>query len=208
MSEHSQTHHNQPHAQKNKDVYGGNFPKARSLALKRSGGKCQFCGLRRAKDAHHWAWPDYPSGDKVQHNDLTALCKPCHRLATIIRSWATTQGNADFNALAGELENAGSFYEEREALSAWLFPEKKESPESSIQDNNEPAPNTQVERYVVIAEDYAPRKQPVSRTKSRPTQPDTPENTPKSTTWIWLLLFSIIIAILATLIYLNPPWPN
>ena len=213
MSEHSHTHQNQPRTPKDKNVYGGNYPKAKIVAMKRSSGTCQFCGLRRAKDAHHWAWPDYPSGDKVDQSDLTALCKPCHRLVTIIRNWAEKQGNADFNALAGELENANSFYEERKALSAWLFPEIEESPEdksskSSIQNSNDSPRNTQVERYVLIAEDYAPPKTACSPNKTQAPQPNTPENTTKSTTWIWVFLLIITITIFLTRMYLDLPWPT
>ena len=29
------------------DAYSGNFPKAKRLAIARSQGKCQFCGLRK-----------------------------------------------------------------------------------------------------------------------------------------------------------------
>lgn len=56
-----------------KDVYGPNFQKAKRLAIRRSGGKCQFCGLRKAEEGHHWAWPDYPSDENVQGHDITAL---------------------------------------------------------------------------------------------------------------------------------------
>jgi len=111
-------------ARDEKDIYGGNYPKSRALAIKRSGGKCQFCGMRRARDGHHWAYPksNYPSGEKVQAHDLTALCKPCHVFVTILRTWVDEE-NADFNSLAGDLEDANNFYEKRRAFSFWFFPE-------------------------------------------------------------------------------------
>lgn len=108
------------------DAYGPNFRKARNLAILRSDKKCQFCGLRRAKEGHHWSWPIYPSDEEVQAHHITALCKPCHELATILRSWAG-KGHADLNTLAGALENATNFYGKRKILSCWLFPEGEES---------------------------------------------------------------------------------
>ena len=113
------------------DVYGGNYPKARRQALARSRGKCQFCGIREARDAHHWAFPrsNYPSGEKVQGHDLTALCKPCHELVGLIRDWVGEK-NANFDQLAGELENASSFYRKRQAFSRWFFPDERDIPTS------------------------------------------------------------------------------
>ncbi len=51
-------------ARDKKEVYGPNFNKAKKLAIKRSSGKCQFCGLREAREGHHWAW-DYPLDEEV-----------------------------------------------------------------------------------------------------------------------------------------------
>lgn len=106
------------------DVYGGNYPKAKRLALARSGGKCQLCGLRRAVEAHHWAWPDYPSGEEVQGHDLTALCKVCHELATLLRDWVGSK-DADFDEITKEIEASSNFHQKRQAFSYWLFPEDK-----------------------------------------------------------------------------------
>ena len=108
-----------------KDVYGGNYQKAKRLAIARSGGKCQFCGLREASDGHHWAWPDYPSGEEVQEHDITALCRTCHELATLLRDWVERK-HADFDQIAYEFIMANNFYEKREAFSYWLFPEEDE----------------------------------------------------------------------------------
>ena len=108
-----------------KDVYGGNYPKAKRLAIARSGGKCQFCGLRKASEGHHWAWPDYPTGEEVQGHDITALCKTCHELATMLRDWVERK-NADFDEIGKDIRASNSFYEKREAFSYWLFPEEDE----------------------------------------------------------------------------------
>lgn len=37
------------------DVYSGNYPRAKKQAIARSSGKCQFCGIRQAREGHHWA---------------------------------------------------------------------------------------------------------------------------------------------------------
>lgn len=107
------------------DVYGGNYPKARRLALARSSGKCQFCGLRKAVEAHHWAFPVYPSGEKVQGHDLTALCKTCHELATVMRDWVARK-DASVADLAYDLDKCNTFIAKREVFSYWLYPEEDE----------------------------------------------------------------------------------
>lgn len=105
------------------DVYGKGFQKAKRQAIARSGAKCQFCGLRRAEEGHHWAWPDYPSDEEVQGHDITALCKTCHELATVLRDWVKRK-HADFDQIEKEIRTSNSFYEKREAFSYWLFPEE------------------------------------------------------------------------------------
>ena len=110
---------------KKKDVYGPNFQKAKRHSIARSSGKCQLCGLRKAEEGHHWAWPDYPSDEDVQPHDITALCKPCHEFATLLRDWTQRKG-ANFDVLALDLNNARSFFEKREIFSYWLFPEDQE----------------------------------------------------------------------------------
>ena len=107
------------------DVYDGNYPKAKRHAFARSSGKCQFCGLRKACEGHHWAWPDYPSGEEVQGHDITALCKTCHELATTFRDWVGRK-HADLDQLDKEIAESSNFYEKREAFSYWLFPEEEE----------------------------------------------------------------------------------
>ena len=104
------------------DVYGGNYPKARGLAFARSSGKCQFCGLRDAEEAHHWAYYNYPSGTDIQGHDLTALCKTCHELATTMRNWMAQDG-ADIDFLRREIEQCKNRTEKREAISYWFYPE-------------------------------------------------------------------------------------
>lgn len=107
------------------DVYGNNFQRAKKLAMARSGGKCQFCGLRKASDGHHWAWDNYPSDEEVQGHDITALCKTCHELATMLRDWVGRK-HADLDQLEKEIADSNNFYEKREAFSYWLFPEEEE----------------------------------------------------------------------------------
>ena len=65
-------------------VYGSGYRRARRELLERVGHICQFCGLRPAEQAHHYGLR-YPSDDEVTADDLTALCRPCHWLATLIR---------------------------------------------------------------------------------------------------------------------------
>lgn len=65
-------------------VYGPGYQRAREGAFERSRGLCQLCGKRRAQEAHHWALR-YPADDEVTADDLTALCRPCHWLATLRR---------------------------------------------------------------------------------------------------------------------------
>ena len=93
--------------------------------MARSSGKCQLCGLRKAEEGHHWAWPDYPSDEDVQPHDITAFCKPCHEFATLLRDWTQRKG-ASFDVLALDLNRATSFYEKREIFFYWLFPEDQE----------------------------------------------------------------------------------
>lgn len=143
---------------KNKDVYGPNYQKEKRRAIARSSGKCQLCGLRKAEEGHHWAWPTYPSDNEVQGHDITALCKPCHEFATVLRDWTQRKG-ANFDALARDLERANSFFEKREIFSYWLFPEDEQQ--------------SSVTAYGVTQQRHAPHH-PKSRThvppKKRPEQ--------------------------------------
>ena len=65
-------------------VYGPGYRRAREEAFRRSGGLCQVCGSRPAQEAHHWALR-YPADDEVTPDDLTAVCRPCHWMATLLR---------------------------------------------------------------------------------------------------------------------------
>lgn len=111
-------------ARDKKDDRGPGFIKAKRHAMDRSSGKCQFCGLRRASDGHHWAWPVYPSDEEVQGDDVTALCKVCHELATMLRDWVERK-HANFDQIAEEIKASSNFYQKREVFSYWLFPEDK-----------------------------------------------------------------------------------
>lgn len=64
--------------------YGRGYRCARAASFRRSRGACQLCGRRRAQEAHHWAL-HYPDDDTVTAADLTALCRTCHWMATLVR---------------------------------------------------------------------------------------------------------------------------
>lgn len=78
-----------------KVVYGPGYRRARLEAFQRSGGICQFCGLRPAEEAHHWS-RRYPPDEKITADHLTALCRLCHRAATLRRLFARTQAGVWF----------------------------------------------------------------------------------------------------------------
>ena len=103
------------------DRYGGNYPEAGKLPLIHLGEECQFCGLQEAVEMHHYAYPDYPSVDEFHEDDLIALCKSCHELATIMRDLVTKKG-ATFDKLEDELGKCSTPMAKREAFSFWLHP--------------------------------------------------------------------------------------
>ena len=117
---------------------GPGFFKARNHAMARSGGTCQFCGLRKAEEGHHWAWPDYPSDEDIRGNDLIVLCNTCHELATLLRNWVRRE--ADFEKIREKIRTSNSFYEKRKAFSFWFFPEGKGSAETKAQGEFEYVP--------------------------------------------------------------------
>ena len=144
--------------------------------MARSSGKCQLCGLRKAEEGHHWAWPDYPSDEDVQPHDITALCKPCHEFATLLRDWTQRKG-ASFDALAMGLDSAGSFFEKREIFSYWLFPEDQEKDSYTL--------HAQVES----------RQAPVSHTATTYKAPKKQNSSGCSGWYFLLLLFGAIYLI-------------
>ena len=65
------------------------YREARCRAISRSDGWCQFCGLRKATEGHHWRGykgGHYKPEEETMPEELTALCSSCHKLATIIRN--------------------------------------------------------------------------------------------------------------------------
>ena len=65
------------------------FRKARDDTFRRSEGWCQFCGLTRATQAHHWRGykgGDYKPEEETTADELIGLCDLCHKLVTTIRS--------------------------------------------------------------------------------------------------------------------------
>lgn len=103
--------------QKRVDPYEGNYSEARKIAFNRSNGKCQFCGSKDAEEAHHWAL-SYPSGTKVSHNDLTALCKTCHNIATSLR--ALVREGVDRNELDADFESAYEDRQKYKMMTHWI----------------------------------------------------------------------------------------
>ena len=78
------------------------YLRARDEAFARSNGRCQFCGLQPATEAHHWA-VHYPPAHETTADDLTALCAACHLLATTLRRFTRAGGSRhQFSALFTE----------------------------------------------------------------------------------------------------------
>ena len=78
-----------------KVVYGPGYWRARDEAFARSGGWCQAVRSAASPGAHHWAWR-YPSDQEITAADLTALCRPCHWVATLRRLTGRTQAGVWF----------------------------------------------------------------------------------------------------------------
>lgn len=69
------------------------YLQARQQAFARSNGWCQFCGRNRAEEAHHWQGYEagkYAHPQSTKSDELIALCKPCHIIATRIRQTASS----------------------------------------------------------------------------------------------------------------------
>ena len=99
------------------DAYQGNYPQARKEAFLRSNDSCQFCGRKRPLEAHHWTSGFYPPGDRVTSDDLTALCKPCHYIATCLRGML--HAGCSREQLEAEFEQAVNDREKWQALLEW-----------------------------------------------------------------------------------------
>ena len=66
--------------------------RARGGALSRSRGRCQGCGYWPADDAHHWLLRYLPPWATTSDH-LTALCRPCHRVMTLLRRFLSVGGD-------------------------------------------------------------------------------------------------------------------
>lgn len=99
------------------DAYQGNYPHARLEAFRRSNYSCQFCGAKVPLEAHHWTTGFYPPGDRVTADDLTALCKPCHEIATCLRSML--HAGCSREQLESEFERAVNERQKWQALLTW-----------------------------------------------------------------------------------------
>ena len=67
------------------DYQNPSYLSARSEAMGRSGGICQFCGTRPASETHHWRFGRYLAEEETTADELTALCRVCHQIATALR---------------------------------------------------------------------------------------------------------------------------
>ena len=82
------------------DPYGLLYQSLRAGVLARGGGRCAFCGLASAVEAHHSGLV-YPCGSdrsccgraKVAGGDLVGLCRVCHRLVTTLRRFCRAGGD-------------------------------------------------------------------------------------------------------------------
>lgn len=88
-------------------------PKIRAQAFERSNNICQFCGMNPAKEAHHWHYPEY-EGKELKADDLTALCRQCHEIATNIRRGILTYRMTKSEVLASILSAI-----KREIIRSW-----------------------------------------------------------------------------------------
>lgn len=48
-------------------------------------GYCRYCGREPAEDAHHAVPGEYPPPELIRQDQITGLCKACHRTATAVR---------------------------------------------------------------------------------------------------------------------------
>ena len=96
------------------------YREARDRAFLRSEGWCQFCGLRKAEEAHHWrgyVGGDYKREAETTANDLIALCSSCHKIATTIRDGyklARDEAQERIEVLEEELEEMERVMADRE----------------------------------------------------------------------------------------------
>lgn len=75
------------------DYFHPVFRLARAWAFARSRGRCQGCGYRPAEHAHHWSLV-YPPPWATTPDHLTALCRLCHRVMTLLRKFLSVGGDA------------------------------------------------------------------------------------------------------------------
>ena len=74
------------------DYFHPIFRRARAWAFARSRGRCQGCGYRRAEHAHHWSLVYLPPWATTPDH-LTALCRLCHRVMTLLRKFLSVGGD-------------------------------------------------------------------------------------------------------------------
>ena len=75
------------------DYFHPQHRRARGGTLSRSRGRCQGCGYWPAVHAHHWLQRYLPPWATTSDH-LTALCRPCHRVMTLVRRFLSVGGDA------------------------------------------------------------------------------------------------------------------
>ena len=76
------------------DYFHSTYRRARAWARARSRGVCQGCGYSLAEHAHHWLLL-YPPPAATTPDHLTALCRFCHRVMTLLRRFLSVGGDPD-----------------------------------------------------------------------------------------------------------------
>ena len=74
------------------DYFHPHHRRSRGGALARSRGRCQGCGYWPAEHAHHWLLRYLPPWATTSDH-LTALCRPCHRVMTLLRRFLSVGGD-------------------------------------------------------------------------------------------------------------------
>ena len=75
------------------DYFHPHYRRARGGARARSRGRCQGCGYGLAEHAHHWALRYLPPAVTTSDH-LTAVCRLCHRVLTLLRRFLSVGGDA------------------------------------------------------------------------------------------------------------------
>ena len=90
------------------DYFHPHYRRAGGGARARSRGRCQGCGYGPAEHAHHWALRYLPP-EVTTSDHLTAVCRLCHRVLTLLRRFLSVGGDAGrfLDILEAALAKAG-----------------------------------------------------------------------------------------------------